>query len=349
MRTALSAGAAVLLAVAVAGCGLLPPDPKTVAARDVWNLYTLVFVMGAVVFVGVEAFIVYAIFRYRRRDDRLPDQLHGNNLVELIWTAIPTVIVLVLFVFSMIALGKVEERSANPAVTIEVDGFQWFWEFHYLDGDDDPKNDVTVRGSPNAPPVMALPINEPVRLILKSGDVIHSFYVPHFLIKEDLIPITADESPSELEITVTDVGTYGGQCAEFCGDLHARMTFSVQAMTRADYDAWLKGAHESPPPPSASIQPGNTVLDLSAAKIAYDTLALTAPANEAFTIHFENNDSVEHNVAILRGDERLFTGDTITGPNASIDYVVPPLPPGEYTFQCDIHPIPDMTGTLTVE
>jgi cytochrome c oxidase subunit 2 len=349
MRTALRAAVPLLLISLVAGCGMLPPDPKTEAAKEVWNLYAIVFAMAAIVFVGVEGFIVYSIFRYRRRDDRLPDQLHGNNLVELIWTAIPTVIVLILFVISSIALGKVEQRSAHPAVTIEVDGFQWYWEFHYLDDDGDPSNDVTVRGSPNAPPVMALPVNEPVRLILRSGDVIHAFYVPHFLIKRDLIPTTADESPNELELTVTEVGTYGGQCAEFCGDLHAQMTFSVQAMTQADYDAWLTAAHESPPPPSPSVQPGDTVLDLSAANIAFDTLELTAPANQAFTIHLVNQDSVEHNVAIFRGGERLFTGETITGPNATIDYVVPPLPPGDYVFQCDIHPIPGMTGTLTVE
>jgi len=349
MPTALRVVVALLGISAVAGCGMLPPDPKTEAAKAVWDLYAIVFVMGAIVFVGVEGFIVYSVFRYRRRDDRLPDQLHGNNLVEMIWTAIPTVIVLILFTLSSIALGKVEHRSEHPAVTIEVDGFQWYWSFHYLDADSNPDNDVTVTGSPNAPPVMGLPIGEPVRLILRTDNVVHSFYVPHFLIKRDLIPTTGDEAPNELELTVTEVGTYGGQCAEFCGDLHAQMTFSVQAMTAADYETWLTGAHASPSPPAPSIQPGATVLDLSAKNVAFDTLQLTAPANEAFTIHFTNQEGLEHNVAILQGGDRLFTGEKITGPDAEVDYVVPALPAGTYTFQCDVHPIPSMTGTLTVE
>jgi cytochrome c oxidase subunit II len=352
VRTARRAGALLLLIATATACGMLPPDPKTEAARAVWDLYAIVFVMGAIVFVGVEGFIVYAIFRYRRRDDRLPDQLHGNNTVELVWTAIPTVIVLILFVLSSIALGKVEERSEHPGVTIEVDGFQWQWEFIYVDGDDDPDNDVKVSGTPGEPPVMALPINEPVRLILRSRDVIHAFYVPHFLIKRDLIPAPENQPLNELELTVTEVGTYGGQCAEFCGDLHAKMTFSVEAMTRDDFDAWLADARqamEATPTPAASIEPGDTVLDLTAEQIAFDTLELTAPAGEGFTIHFVNDDSVEHNVSILQGDQHIFTGDRITGPGATIDYVIPPLEPGEYTFICDVHPVPDMTGTLTVE
>jgi len=92
-----------------------------------------------------------------------------------------------------------------------------------------------------------------------------------------------------------------------------------------------------------------TVLDLTADRIAFDTLELSAPAGEAFTLRFTNQEGVVHNVAIFRGEERIFTGDPITGPDATIDYVIPPLPPGDYTFQCDYHPVPDMTGTLTVE
>jgi cytochrome c oxidase subunit II len=348
LRTALRAASPLLLIALLTGCGWLPPDPKSEDAKAVWELYAIILAMGAVVFVGVEAFIIYSVFRYRRRDDRLPEQLHGNNLVEMIWTAIPTVIVLVLFVLSSITLAQVEDRSAHPGVTIEVDGFQWQWEFRYQDGDNDPGNDVTVVGSPAAPPVMAVPVNEPVRLILRSNDVIHSFYVPHFLIKRDLIPVAEGEQPNELEITVTDVGTYGGQCAEFCGDLHARMTFSVEAMTRADFDDWIEAAGAAATP-GPSIQPGDTVLDLTADRIEFDKHELTAPAGEGFTIRFTNDEDVVHNIAIFRGSERFFVGDPVTGPDATVDYVVPPLPPGEYTFQCDYHPVPEMTGTLTVE
>ena len=117
-------GALLALVALTAACGLVPPDPHTNQAKQVFWLFNAVLVMGGIVFVGVEGFIVYAIVRYRRRDDRLPTQVHGNNLVEVIWTAIPTVIVLILFVLSTFTLNSISAHSEHPGVTIEVDGFQ---------------------------------------------------------------------------------------------------------------------------------------------------------------------------------------------------------------------------------
>ena len=111
--------AGVLLAMSLLGGCLLPPTPETTQAKDVFTLYVVVFIMGAVVFFGVEGAIVYSIIRYRRRDDRLPDQLHGHTLVEILWTAIPTVIVMFLFVWSTLTLGTIQANS-SPAVTVEV-------------------------------------------------------------------------------------------------------------------------------------------------------------------------------------------------------------------------------------
>ncbi|MGH2456633.1 MAG: cytochrome c oxidase subunit II [Candidatus Limnocylindria bacterium] len=346
----LRGGAPLLLIAALAGCGMIPPEPQTEAAEAVFNLYNIVLVMGLVVFLGVEGFIVYSVFRYRRRDDRLPDQLHGNNLVEIIWTAIPTVIVLILFVLSVIALGTVEARSPNPGVTIEVDGFQWQWQFRYLDQDDDPGNDFTVVGTPAEPPVMAVPVGEPVRLILKSDDVIHSFFVPQFLIKRDLMPVPEGQDPNEMEFTVTEVGTYAGQCAEFCGDLHARMTFSVDAMTRADFDTWLEAGRSGAPPPPPSVEPGGEIVQVVADRIAFDPLELRAPADEPFTLRFINLEAVIHNVVIFDASStEVFRSGDLTGPDAEGDFGVPALPAGEYTFICEYHPVPDMTGTLIIE
>ena len=106
LRTALRVVVPLLVLAIAAGCGMIPPEPKTEAAKSVFTLYNIVLAMGAVVFLGVEGFIVYSMFRYRRRDDRLPPQTHGNTLVEIIWTAIPTVIVLILFVLSVITLPE---------------------------------------------------------------------------------------------------------------------------------------------------------------------------------------------------------------------------------------------------
>jgi cytochrome c oxidase subunit 2 len=348
-RPALRVGLPVLLIALLTGCGMIPPEPRTEDAKDVFGLYLVVFGMGLLVFIGVEAFIVYAVVRYRRRDDRLPDQLHGNTVIEIVWTAIPTVIVLVLFAFSMVTLGKIDAKAANPGVNIDVTGFQWQWQFHYLDDDGNPDNDYTLIGSPASPPAMVVPVGEVIHLNLTSADVIHSFYVPHFLIKRDVFPLAGAQEGNQLEFTVSEAGTYAGQCAEFCGDLHARMTFTVEALERADYDLWLEKAKagETPAPSGATSGP---TLDLSAENIAFDTHALSAPVDQGFQIQLTNLEGVVHNVSIFDADNnKVFTGDPITGPDAAITYQVPALPAGQYTFICDYHPVPDMTGTLTVE
>lgn len=328
---------------------MIPPEPETETARSVFTLYNVVLAMGAAVFVGVEGFILYAVFRYRRRDDRLPDQLHGNNLVEIIWTVIPTIIVFILFTASAITLGQVEARVENPGVTIEVTGFQWQWQFHYLDDDDNQENDHTVVGSPASPPVMVVPVGEPIRLELTSSDVVHSFYVPHFLIKRDMFPPGSEGAGNELEFTIDEPGTYTGQCAEFCGDLHARMTFTVEAMPRAEFDEWLEGAKAGETPAPSGGEQGPT-LEIAADQIAFDTNELSVAADQAFQIHFTNLEGVVHNVSIYDAEGgEVFIGEGITGPDAEITYQIPALPPGEYTFICDYHPVADMTGTLTVQ
>ncbi len=337
---------APLLLVVLAGCAMVPPTPETKQAKEVFVLYAIVLGMGAVVFVGVEGFILYSIVRYRRRDDRLPTQVHGNNRIELLWTAIPTVIVLVLFVLSTLTLNSIEARSASPGVNVEVNGFQWQWTFHYLDKDADPKNDLSITGTPAAPPVMVVPVGEPIHLILRSNDVIHAFYVPQFLVKRDVIPVGEGRAPNTLEFTISDVGTYAGQCAEFCGDLHSRMTFRVQAMTRADYDAWYAAA-KAGGPPVPSVSPTGSALKVTADHISYDVHELTAAAGQPFSIEFTNKEAVSHNVAIYQGEKPFFNGSFITGPG-TVSYVVPALPAGTYTFICDVHPVPDMTGTLTI-
>ena len=169
LRSVLRIGVPLLLIALLGGC-MIPPEPETTEAESVFTLYNIIFGMAVVVFVAVEGMIVYSIFRYRRRDDRLPKQLHGNTLVEIIWTAIPTVIVLMIFAASMVTLGTVEARVPNPKTVIEVDGFQWQWSFRYGTNDSDPSNDYTVTGTPAQPPVMAVPVGEPVHLTLVSSD-----------------------------------------------------------------------------------------------------------------------------------------------------------------------------------
>ena len=329
--------------VALSGC-LFPPEPMTTEAEQIRTLFLVIFALGAIVFVGVEGFLVFAAIRYRRRDDRLPEQIHGNTKVEIVWTVIPTIIVLILFVTSMFTLGSISARASDP-LTIEVQGYQWYWVFQYDTG-------YQVTGSPGNPPAMVVPVGEPVRLRLVSDNVIHSFYVPAFLVKKDVIPFGQGQAPNELEFTVTTPGTYRGQCAEFCGQLHADMTFTVEAMERADFDAWLANAGSATPtaePTSGPSVPSDvTVVELSAQNVEFDVHELEVPAGKPFIIRFTNLEGMAHNVSIFDAQDKLFTGSAVIGPDATVDYYVDGLPAGEYTFICDYHPIPTMTGTLTV-
>jgi cytochrome c oxidase subunit 2 len=319
----------------LAGC-MLPPEPKTEAGREVFNLYLLVLALAAIVFVGVEGFILYAVFRYRRKpgDDVLPEQLHGNTTVEIIWTAIPTVIVFILFTFSMITLGNVEARTEDPGATIEVEGFQWQWTFRYDNG-------ATATGSASEPAILAVPVGEPVRLTLTALDVNHSFYVPDFLIKRDLIDFGDGRPPNELEFTVTEAGTYSGHCAEFCGTGHADMLFTVEAMSRADYDAYLDALLAGEPPPGSGDC--DTTIQVAAVEsLRFDTDSIEAPAGEDFCIEFTNNDTVPHDIGIQEID---FNGEDVP-PGETVTYLIPAMEAGDFTFYCTLHPT--MTGALSI-
>jgi cytochrome c oxidase subunit II len=326
------------LVIVLAGC-LLPPTPKTDAGQDVFNLYLIVLGLAAIVFVGVEGFILYAVVRYRRQpgDEVLPEQLHGNNTVEIIWTIIPTVIVFILFFFSMLTLAEVEASSdVQDAETVQVEAFSWGWRFLY-------ENGAESSGTAEEPPVLALPVDEPVRLVLTSIDVNHAFYVPDFLIKRDVIDFGEGRDVNELTFTITEVGTYAGQCAEFCGTGHAEMVFTVDAQERANYDAYVEALAAGQPPPGGDEEECGTTVQLNAIEsIQFDTDSIEVPAGEPFCIAFANNDTVPHDVGIVETD---FNGDDVD-PGETITYVIPAMEAGTYTFYCTIHPT--MEGTLTV-
>lgn len=341
-RSALRAAALLLFVLLLGGC-LLPPAPKTDAGQDVFNLYILVLALAAIVFVLVEGFILYAIVRYRRQpgDDALPEQHHGNTKVEILWTAIPSVIVLVLFVMSVITLGSVEARSDEPGVTIEVVAKQWTWDFNYPDG-------VAITGSSGQAVQLPVPVGEPIRLVITSADVNHAFFVPEFLIKRDAIDMGENAAPNEIEFVVTEAGTYAGQCAEFCGVGHNDMIFEVNAMARADYDVHMAALAAGETPAPGPVGECEVTIQIKAINIEFDIDEFEVPVDTPFCIEFENQEDVEHNVSIYpaAGGEPLFRGEFLNEAG-TITYNVPALPDGDYEFVCDAHP-QTMVGDVIV-
>jgi cytochrome c oxidase subunit 2 len=225
---------------AAAGC---VPDPATAQGRDVQALYGQFLIAAAVVGVVVWVPLTWIVLRYRRRGPRpgkmadeadrepLPRQTHGNVALEVAWTAIPAATIAVLFGLTLITLSTVQARAPQPAVEVEVEAFRWGWRFEY------PRDGVTVVGTGEPGPEMVVPYGESIALTLGSADVQHAWYVPQFLVKHDVYP----GRTARLDLLIERPGTYGAQCAEFCGLLHDRMPFTVRAVSPAEYAAWLEG------------------------------------------------------------------------------------------------------------
>jgi cytochrome c oxidase subunit II len=247
VRRRLAPGVALAgLAVGVAGCA---PTAATAEGREIQSLYQAVTVLAVFVGAFVAALITISVigFRRRRDDDTLPAQRRGNTGLEVTWTAIPAGIVAVLFAATVIVLTHVDSTSATPGVRLDVTAFRWGWTFRYMD----EEVAVTGVGGPGeAGPTVVVPVGEPIQLTLRSNDVIHSLAIPQFLYKRDVNPGLVNM----FQFTVEAPGDYGGRCAEFCGIYHSAMPFTIRAVERAQYDAWLeaqRAAASASPPPAA--------------------------------------------------------------------------------------------------
>ena len=220
-----------VVAAAVAGTAACAPEAIGDQGAAVKDLYDVFFYVAAGVFAVVAGLIGWSILRFRKRPDdpTAAPQTKHHLALEITWFAIPTAIVVVLFVLSASTLGDVNDEHPDPVVTVRVDAFQWGWRFVY-EGEA-----VVVEGLPEDPARIVLPVDEPLRFDLRSSDVVHSFYVPRFLLKRDAVPGTTNR----IDYVIREEGTYGGACAEFCGVLHDRMPFTIEAVTMEEFEGWL--------------------------------------------------------------------------------------------------------------
>lgn len=188
------------------------------------------FAVGALVWGLIIASAI--IYRRRRTDTGLPPQTRYNVPIEVLYTIVPLIAVAIFFFFTARDEDKIMAVSANPDHVITVTGVQWSWQFTYTS---DGGQDTTVTGTPAKPPTLVLPQGESVKFKLVSDDVIHSFWVPAFLFKMDVIP----GQDNEFQITPKKIGTYAGKCAELCGQDHSRMLFNVRVVPPDEYDSYV--------------------------------------------------------------------------------------------------------------
>jgi len=216
--------------------------PRTETAEDIQGIYRLVFWMALVVFIGVQFAIGYVALRYRRRGEgeARPPQIHGNKTLEVVWTIIPAIVLLVIFIPTVSLMYDHAEDAEDGDYVIEVYGKQWWWEVHYpymgTENEDGTRNSLVTANE------IYVPVGQDIQIKLFSNNVIHSFYVPQLTGKLDVIP----GHDNRLSFTVPQPGRYFGECAEFCGDSHAWMRFQVIAVDQAQFDAWVAAQNTAP-------------------------------------------------------------------------------------------------------
>jgi cytochrome c oxidase subunit 2 len=212
-------------------------------------MFYIIIILAAIVFVGVDGALIYAIVRFREHPNAPhPRQLHGDMRLELLWTVIPSFLLLILLVFTIRGLVQVApeaEPTTGPKVNVTAIGHQWWWEFYYDDYHFSTADSLVV------------PTGATVHVNLFSNNVIHSFWVPNVTGKTDVVP-----GHNNMKwFQVDKPGTYIGICAEYCGTQHANMKFNVVAEGNNTFQTWLSTQQQvaANPAKGTSADAGKTV------------------------------------------------------------------------------------------
>jgi cytochrome c oxidase subunit 2 len=247
-------------------------DPASTPAHDIYHLSLFVMAVCLGIFIVVFSLIVYSAVRFRKRptdDDSEPPQIYGSNQVELAWTVIPALIVVVLFLAAARVIHAVEDAQFPPGtVQVTATGHQFWWEFQYPGYGVITANELHVPVSDRDHPT-------PTHILLLSADTDHSFWVPQLAGKIDLIP----NRRNELWIDPHDVGHYVGQCAQYCGVQHAKMLLNIMVDTPEDFQKWVQ-QQKAPAATSDNVAAGRKVFENNACMSCH-TIAGT-PANGRF-------------------------------------------------------------------
>lgn len=246
--TAILAGAALSGTAMAAEWNLQPP--VTPIAADIHSVHEYVMLLVTIIFIGVFGFMFWAIYAHRKSKGHKAAQFHENVAVEIVWTVIPALI-LIAIVWPATKVVIAQKDTSNPDLTIKATGYQWKWGYDYLKGEgagisflsnlSTPRDQIEGRAAKDEHYLLevdhplVVPVNKKVRIITTAADVIHSWSVPAFGVKQDAIPGIVRDTWFKADKT----GTYRGQCSELCGKDHGFMPVVVKVVTEPQYAAWV--------------------------------------------------------------------------------------------------------------
>lgn len=208
------------------------PEPATEEGAITASFWRGSWIAAWIVGAFTWGLMIWAFVAYRRRrdDEPLPEQTRYNIPIEFLYTLVPLIMVFGIFAFALRDGNELTKLTDDYDRTVQVVGFRWSWTFNYVE------DDVFEVGTPQAAPTLWLPVDETVRFQLNSPDVVHSFWVPAWLFKLDVVP----GQTNEFEVTPNQIGEFAGKCAELCGTDHARMLFNVKVVSSEEYDAHIE-------------------------------------------------------------------------------------------------------------
>lgn len=248
---ALAMTALLLSSGAMAGWQLNMTRGVTDISEQVWTLHMAMMIIVTIIGILVFGVMFWAMFRYRRSRNPNPATWHENTRLEVLWTVVPIFILVAMTIPATVVLAKIYD-TPSEAMTVKIDGYQWRWEYTYLA--DTLDEQVSFFSSLTTPQSqiqrqmaagvdyllevdnpLVIPVDTPVRFLITSNDVIHSWWVPDFGIKKDAVPGIINEAHT----TVNETGIYRGMCAELCGNGHAYMPIVVEVVEQEEYEAWM--------------------------------------------------------------------------------------------------------------
>ena len=229
--------------------GLMEPASSRMERIADFHDNLLMWIITAIT-IFVLGLIFWVAIRYNRKANPTPSKTTHNVLIEILWTAVPVLILIIIAIPSFKMLYYLE-RVEDPEMTVKVTGYQWYWGYEYVDHDnisflsymipedeiDESKNQRRLLSTDN--PVV-LPIDTTIRFVVTAADVLHSFTIPSFGFKKDAVPGRLNET----WVKIDKPGIYFGQCSEICGTNHAYMPIEIHAVTKEDFEKWLITAKE---------------------------------------------------------------------------------------------------------